>query len=401
MRRLPIAPHALPPRRALPLAASSRPEDEEARPRYAIWEITLACDTACAHCGSRAGRARADELRTDECLRLVDELSALGVREVTLIGGEVYLRADWLQIVARIRSSGMTCTRVTGGRGVTAELAQSAVAAGIEFVGVSLDGHGAAHDRLRGFDGAYIHGLAALAHFRAAGIRVTSNTQINRISWLTLEPLLEDLARAGVRSWRVQLTVAMGRAADAVDVLLQPYELLELFPLLSALHTRAAELGVHMTAGNNIGYFGPYEDQLRGGCHMVSCRAGISTLGIEADGTVKGCPSLPSEAWTGGNLRDASLRDLWERAAPLRVMRDRTVDDLWGFCRTCFYADECRAGCTWTGFVLFGKPGNNPYCHHRALELARDGKRERLVQTAAAPGTPFDHGEFALVVEDL
>jgi radical SAM protein with 4Fe4S-binding SPASM domain len=196
----------------------------------------------------------------------------------------------------------------------------------------------------------------------------------------------------------------MGRAADEPEVLLQPYDLLELFPLLAKLKTRCDELGVRMWPGNNLGYFGPYESVLRGSMprgHMYSCGAGRSTLGIEADGSIKGCPSLPTEAWVGGNIRDHSLKDIWERAEPLRYTRDRTVEDLWGYCRTCYYADECRAGCTWTGFVLFGKAGNNPYCHHRALEMQREGKRERVVKVEEAPGLPFDHGKFDVVVEDI
>jgi len=58
------------------------------------------------------------------------------------------------------------------------------------------------------------------------------------------------------------------------------------------------------------------------------------------------------------------------------------------------------AGCTWTSHVFFGRPGNNPYCHHRALEMRAQGKRERLVQTRMASGTPFDYGHFEVVVED-
>jgi radical SAM protein with 4Fe4S-binding SPASM domain len=196
----------------------------------------------------------------------------------------------------------------------------------------------------------------------------------------------------------------MGRAADEPDVLLQPYDLLELFPLLAKLKSRCDELGVRMWPGNNLGYFGPYESVLRGSMprgHMYSCGAGRSTLGIEADGSIKGCPSLPTDAWVGGNIRDHSLKDIWERAEPLRYTRDRTVEDLWGYCRTCYYADECRAGCTWTGFVLFGKAGNNPYCHHRALEMQREGKRERVVKVEDAPGMPFDHGKFEVIVEDI
>jgi hypothetical protein len=51
--------------------------------------------------------------------------------------------------------------------------------------------------------------------------------------------------------------------------------------------------------------------------------------------------------------------------------------------------------------VLFGKPGNNPYCHHRALELLREGKRERVVKLEDAPGLPFDHGKFDVIVEPI
>ena len=50
---------------------------------------------------------------------------------------------------------------------------------------------------------------------------------------------------------------------------------------------------------------------------------------------------------------------------------------------------------------LFGKPGNNPYCHHRALEMKRAGVRERLVRKEAPEGAPFDHGRFEIIVEAL
>jgi radical SAM protein with 4Fe4S-binding SPASM domain len=206
-----------------------------------------------------------------------------------------------------------------------------------------------------------------------------------------------------VHGWQLQLTVPMGRAADDPDVLLQPYELLELFPRLAAMLPRAAEGKVRVFPGNNVGYFGPFEHLLR--AHMPagyagSCGAGRATLGIEADGTLKGCPSLQTADWAGGNILDSSLRDVWERSSRLRYTRDRSVADLWGYCRTCYYADECRAGCTWMGHSLFGKPGNNPYCHHRALEMDRAGKRERVVLKERAPGLPFDNGVFELIVED-
>jgi len=330
-------------------------------------------------------------------------MAELGVKEVTLIGGEAYLREDWVEIIAAIRRHGMLATMTTGGRGISPERAGAAARAGLQGASVSIDGSQATHDRLRGVAGSYLAALNALENLRAAGVRIAVNTQINRLSMPDLPELVETIGRAGAHSWQIQLTVPMGRAADEPEVLLQPYDLLSLFPMLASSKARCDELGIRIWPGNNVGYFGPYESLLRGGMprgHLASCGAGRTTLGIEADGSIKGCPSLPTRAWTGGNIRDAKLQEIWERSAPLRYTRDRTLDDLWGYCRTCYYADECRAGCTWTGFTLFGRPGNNPYCHHRALEMKRAGKRERILQTQAAPGEPFDHGAFELIVED-
>jgi radical SAM protein with 4Fe4S-binding SPASM domain len=403
-RRLPLAPRAPAARRHLPLADAARPTDVAHRPILAVWEITLACDLACRHCGSRAGRARPDELSTDECFDVVDQLAELGVFEVVLIGGEAYLRDDWTRIVARIKERGMSPLLTTGGRGLTPERAATAAAAGLASASVSIDGGAAVHDRLRGVAGSHAAALAAMRALREAGIPISANTQINRLSMADLPGVLETIIEHGAHSWQLQLTVAMGRAADAPEMLLQPYDLLELFPMIDRLADRCREADVRLWPGNNVGYFGPYETKLRGTLprgHMVHCGAGRWGIGIEADGTIKGCPSLATANWAGGNVRDAKLRDIWERAAPMRYTRDRTVDDLWGFCRTCYYADTCRAGCTWTAESLLGKPGNNPMCHHRALELERAGKRERLVQVAAAPGEPFDQGRFELVVEDL
>lgn len=400
-------------RRDLPLVAQgrkarlpllpSRAADAEVRPVYAVWEITLACDLACRHCGSRAGRARPDELTTEECFDLVDQLADLGCMEVILIGGEAYLRDDCWDVVRRIRARGMEPLLTTGGRGLGRERAAAAREAGIASVSVSIDGLEATHDRLRGVTGSYRAAIDALRFLRDEGVRVSVNTQINRLGLPELPEVLETIIAAAVHSWQIQLTVPMGRAADEPEVILQPYDLLRLFPLLDRLADRCREARVMLWPGNNIGYFGPNETKLRGGMprgHMASCGAGRSGLGIESDGTIKGCPSLETETWAGGNVREQRLKDIWERAKPLRYTRDRTVADLWGFCATCYYADECRGGCTWTAQSIHGKPGNNPLCHHRALEMDRAGRRERIVPREPAPGVPFDHARFEVVCED-
>lgn len=403
-RGLPIAPTAEPSKKSLPLADETRAIDRRWQPVYAVWETTLRCDLACRHCGSRAGRSRPDELSTEEALDLVRQMAELGVNEVTVIGGEAYLRDDWLEIIRAVRAHKMTCTMTTGGRGLTLERTRAAKEAGLESVSVSVDGLEDTHDALRGVKGSFASAMEAFQNLRAAGIRFSANTQIGRQNLREIPDVFERLVEAGIHSWQVQLTVAMGRAADEPHLLLEPYQMLEVMPMIARIAERARAAKVRVWPGNNIGYFGPYESVLRGTLprgHMASCGAGRSTLGIEANGDIKGCPSLPTADYVGGNIRENSLRDIWERAAPLRFTRDRTVNDLWGICRGCYYADTCRGGCSWTSTVLFGRPGNNPYCHHRALELLREGKRERVVRVKPAEGKPFDQGLFDIVVEDF
>jgi radical SAM protein with 4Fe4S-binding SPASM domain len=390
--------------RRLPLAASSRAVDRADRPIYVVWEITLKCDLACRHCGSRAGPARPDELRLPEALDLVRQLAELGVKEVTLIGGEVYLYEGWTEIIAEVRRRGMQSSFVTAGRGLTLERVHAAKEAGVQTISFSIDGCEETHDRLRALSGAYRAAMTAIDATRRAGIPFSFNTQVNRLSMRDLPHVFERLLEVGAHGWQIQLTVPAGRAADEPDVILQPHDLLELFPMLAELKQRCDQKKIKFLAGNNIGYFGPYDHILRdlSACgHSGTCQAGRLTMGIEANGDIKGCPSLPTDQWVGGNVREHSLREIWERSTALRYNRDRTVNDLSGFCRTCYYADECRAGCTWMASSISGQPGNNPYCHHRALELAQVGKREsvRLVETA--PGTPFDRGRWEIIVEEM
>jgi radical SAM protein with 4Fe4S-binding SPASM domain len=401
-RSLPLAPKAAPSRRRLPLADEARTQDKYWRPIYAVWEITLACDLACRHCGSRAGKSRPDELSTEECFDLIDQMHALQVKEVTIIGGEAYLRDDWLDIVRRIRGHGMQCSMTTGGRNLTLDKALAAKEAGILSVSVSIDGLREAHDDQRGVQGSFDSALAAMANLKEAKIPFSCNTQINRRNLHEIPEVFEILAKAGMHSWQVQLTTAMGRAGDEKNLLLEPYQVLEVIPMLARLKPRADELNVRIWPGNNVGYYGPYEHILRGrfpGGHRGSCSAGRLTLGIEANGDIKGCPSLPTADYVGGNVRDAKLVDIWEKSAPLRFTRDQTVEDLKGFCRTCYYAEECKGGCNWTSHVLLGYIGDNPYCHHRALELLQKGERERIEKKSPAPGEPFDYSIFELIRE--
>jgi radical SAM protein with 4Fe4S-binding SPASM domain len=372
-------------------------------PVYVVWEITLACNLKCIHCGSRAGHRRTRELSTDESIDVVRQLAELGTREVTIIGGEAFVRKDWLTIVRAIRDHGMDCTMQTGGYKLSREMIDAAAAAGLLGLGVSIDGLKPLHDRLRGVPGSYEEALRVLDDCRNVGLIASVNTQITSTIMPELAALMDVIIDAGAKYWQIQLTVAMGNAVDHDDILLQPYELTTLMPLLADLYHQGRERNLTLLPGNNIGYFGPYDVLWRGPDrgYYGGCPAGQNAIGLEADGTLKGCPSLATERYGAGNVRNTPIAELWANHPALQFNRNRGTEDLWGFCRGCYYAEVCRGGCTWTADSLFGRRGNNPYCHHRVLTLAERGIRERVVKVEDAPALPFATGRFALIEEPI
>ena len=373
--------------------------NSEFRPVYVVWELTLKCDLACRHCGSRAGRPRSEEMSLEEAKNIADQLAQMGTKEVTFIGGEAYLYPNWQEIISYTNSLGITCTMTTGGRALTLEKCKELARAGVRGVSVSIDGLEETHDKLRAVKGSFQATMQALANIQKAGMIANSNIQINRLNLQELESLAELLLNQGIRVWQVQLTGPMGRAADRPEWLLQPYEMLDLMPRLEKIAKLFKENGATLNAANNLGYYGPHESEIRYQ-FWKGCGAGRHVLGIESNGDVKGCPSLPTAPYIGGNLRETALKDIWQ-TKQLAFARENREDELWGYCKSCYYAKLCKGGCSWTSHTLLGRRGNMPYCHHRVLELAKQGLGERIRLKEKAQGQPFDFGLYELDVVQL
>lgn len=371
-------------------------------PVHAVWEVTLACNLKCSHCGSRAGHKRDNELSLSECIEVVNSLHELGTKELTLIGGEAYLRKDWIDIISTASKLGMFVTIQTGGRALSKDRLSRAVDAGLAGVGVSIDGNSITHDRLRGVIGSYKQAIDVLKIGKELGIGVSANTQICALNKDQLFDVSDAIIEAGATHWQPQLTVAMGNAVDNSQILLEPFELEGIFKTLVEIYIKGLDKGLVIVPGNNIGYFGPTEHLWRGmyeaSPHWSSCSAGTTVIGIEADGAIKGCPSLETREYTGGNVRDKSIRDIWLEE---KKISDIHAPPLWGFCKTCYYASICKAGCTWTSHSLLGKSGNNPYCHHRVIELKKYGIRERIKKLKDADARSFGIGEYKVYKEQI
>ena len=176
--------------------------DQPYHPAYVVWELTLRCDQACHHCGSRALLPRPNELNTVEALAVVEQLAAMQAKEVVLIGGEAYLHPGFLQIIAALAAQGITPVMTTGGMGLTSERAQAMARAGLKRVSVSIDGLEAHHNAIRKRKDSFAQTTRALQAVVAAGLDASANTHFNRFnqSLHSHHVLLEEYNQYGLLS---------------------------------------------------------------------------------------------------------------------------------------------------------------------------------------------------------
>jgi radical SAM protein with 4Fe4S-binding SPASM domain len=347
-------------------------------PRVCVWEITARCNLRCLHCASSAGPAsvRGSELDGPRALRLCAELAEAGCEYVALSGGEALLRPDWRELAGRLRELGVAVGMISNGLLVTPAIADQMAHLGVSILAISIDGLGPTHDAIRRRSGSFRAALAALDRGARAGLRVHAITHVNRMNEAELEPLHEILETAGVATWLVQLSAPMGRMADRRDLVLAPDDLPDLTRRLADLKQRSR---LYLAVGDNVGYFGECEAILRRKRpdlplpFWCGCTAGLLTVGIEANGNVRGCLSIQADGFVEGNLNQRSFREIWNAPGAFPYTRGFQPKHLRGGCRSCEFGEICRGGCTFMAVAASGHPHDNPYCLQR-LGRGRRGR---------------------------
>lgn len=325
-----------------------------------VWEITLACCFNCRYCGSKAGSARPDELTTDECLDLVGQLSDLGCRRVNLIGGEVFMRRDWKKIADALNHKGIRVTIITNGYLFTNDLIEDLREVNIESVAVSLDGIECVHDKYRR-EGSFRRAIRAIEVLTSAGIITTMITTLNAENIETLDELYEQIREYPIAAWQLQACSPMGNAAAmGVDYRFDPHKAINF--VVRNRDTSPFPIGI----ADNIGYFTPEERLIRGDSRGIrtfpGCGAGLSIIGIDSVGNIRGCESMYDERFIEGNVREKSLREIWENPDGFSYNRRFDQSMLSGKCASCKYGIYCAGGCRSYNHFVHGKLYESPRC---------------------------------------
>ena len=365
------------------------------RPPVVVWNVTRQCNLHCRHCYASAGNAPdPDELTPAEGRALVEELARSLVPALILSGGEPLLRRDFLDLARLAAERGIHTALSTGGTTIDAATAGRIRAAGIGYVGISIDGIGPLHDRFRGVRGAYGRALNGLRHCRDAGLRVGLRFTLSRPTLPHLEPVLDLMEAERVDRGYVSHLVYVGRAHRLASFALTPAEtraaVETIFDRAESLHRRGLPLELVTGNGDADGVLlylraravrpetAPLVHGLlrqRGGNS-----AGRAIANVDARGEVHPDQFWPHHAL--GNVRARPFGEIWsDSSQPLLAhLRDRRPY-VHGRCARCPFLDCCGGGSRVRAEALTGDLwASDPACHLTDDELG------------IAPAKEPDHG---------
>jgi mycofactocin radical SAM maturase len=304
------------------------------------WELTYACNLSCVHCLSSSGRRDPQELDTEECRSVIDELRRLQVFYVNIGGGEPMLRPDFFPIVEYAVEHKVGVKFSTNGTFIDAAAARRLAAMDYLDVQISLDGSTAAvNDAVRG-DGAYSASRLAMDHLADAGFgafKISVVVTRHNVDQLDDLKALADSYGAQLRVTRLRPS---GRGADSWhDLHPTQAQQRELYHWLLERDD--------VLTGDSFFHLSALGDPLPG---LNLCGAGRVVCLIDPVGDVYACPFVIHDEFRAGNVRDpGGFTAVWRSSELFASLR---APDSEGACTSCGSYDACRGGCMASKFFV-------------------------------------------------
>lgn len=230
-----------------------------------MWEITLSCCFSCRYCGSKAGKARDNELSTDEALNVAGQLADIGCRRVSLIGGEVFMRSDWAKIVKALTDRGVKVSVITNGFMFSERLISSLKELKIESVAISLDGPEEIHDLFRQ-RGSFKRAEQAMDVLIENEIPVSVITTLHSRNVSKLEEMYSFLKHKDIFAWQIQACSPMGNAASG-----EFSTEIDFSSVIRFVEKHIGKAPFAIGIADNIGYYTRSEGYLRGNLSGKAC----------------------------------------------------------------------------------------------------------------------------------
>jgi pyrroloquinoline quinone biosynthesis protein E len=353
------------------------------RPGPPLWllaELTYRCPLHCVFCYNPLDFAHhADELPTDDWLRVLRQARELGAVQCGLSGGEPLLRDDLEVIVAEARRLGYYTNLLTSGVGLTDARAAALKAAGLDHVQLSFQ------DSTRELNDFLSHTKTfelkqrVAREIKAQGWPMVMNVVIHRLNIDHIDRIIGMAAELGAEYLELANTQYYSWAYLNRDQLLPTHEQLR--------HAEEVTNRWRAKLGDRMRLFFVAPDYHEGTAKKCANGWGSTMMVIAPDGMALPCHTarmLPGPAFP--NVREHNVREIWFESEGFN--RYRGTGWMKEPCASCDQRELDLGGCRCQAYLIANDPAlADPVCrkspHHAqvvaAVERAAAATREQPI----------------------
>lgn len=308
--------------------------------------LTYACNFTCDHCESSSHPTAERGLSFETIARLIREMREIGVTHLNITGGEPLVRKDVFDIIELAIEQGLRVHLATNGS-LVEQNRERLIRLKLASVFTSVDGLEETNDRFRHHPGAFKKTFRALELFQAMGISLRMvNTMAHPGNLHEMEELGDWITASAANCWRIALALPSGRAKGEDRFCLSDDQILW---VLNFIRERRKRFSVMLS--EEVGYLGPWDLKVR--FKPFAPSEGLSVCAIMPTGDVIGATVLHNTAYSEGNIKDQSLREIWHNGFQ-RYRKPVLPEE----CHDCPHLPACGGG-------KFGMRVGDRHCNKR------------------------------------
>ncbi len=335
-------------------------------PRTVHLEISSECNLRCHYCYYFDNSAvNYTNLPTNQWLQFFVELGSLAVMNVSLAGGEPFLRPDLKELIEGIIQNKMRFNILSNGTLIDDPIAEYiAGTRRCDYVQVSIDGASPkVHDSCRG-NGSFVKAVNGIKTLQRHGVPVAVRVTLHHHNVRDIANvagfLLEEL---GISGFGINSAGYIGSCRkNAGKVLLTNEDRqIAMHGLLNLSQKYPGRIAASAGPLYEAKYWQKMEaarlnhDLAFPNCgHLTACGCSFNEISVRADGMIIPCSMLAHMVL--GRINRDSLQNVWLNNLELNRLRMRRkipLNEL-EFCRGCDYMPYCTGNCPGMAFTLTG-----------------------------------------------
>jgi radical SAM protein with 4Fe4S-binding SPASM domain len=318
------------------------------------FNCTNRCNLNCLHCYSSSTSDRSsNQLSTTEAKQLLSGLAKVNCPVVLFTGGEPLLRDDLFELLAEAERLGLQTAISSNGTLIDSAAADKLAEAGVNYVGISIDGDQEFHDAFRQSKGCFKAALTGIENCQKAGLKTGLRFTITKSNISQIPFVFELTASANVRRICFYHLIKAGRAKNNPSAARYTLSAVETRRAVETIIEKTDEcvrknlVDEVLTVGNHAdGPFLLLKMLKENNANFETARKLLLDNGGNKIGEKITCASFsgsvhPDQFWQNyslGNIKDRAFKTIWENPDELVLNKLRNKSK---------FADERCLKCKW------------------------------------------------------